>query len=187
MLKQEDLTRINNKVRETVEKLNSIYNFGMAVPSIHYDVRGTKAGLAKSKTMSIHFNSVLAMENTETFIQTTVPHEVCHIAVWHWARYFRKPFPSDHGPLWKKMMTDVGANPKRNHSYDVSSVKRNTKTYEYTCLCETPIELSSIIHGRILKGRVYRCRKCRQSLSNGILKPSKKFSFDISSEKAKSY
>lgn len=176
LLTQDKFNEINEKVAQTVNKLNSIYKFAMSIPNIHYDVRGTNAGLAKHASMSVHFNAVLASENWDDFINNTVPHEVCHIAVWHWASYFKKPIPSAHGPRWKIMMIDVGLYPKRTHDYDVVNVKKETKKYEYKCACSTPIEISSVIHNRILKGKIYRCKKCRSQLSNGSLKISKGFS-----------
>lgn len=177
LLTKEQLQQVIDKVNETVTKLNSIYKFSMANPNIHYDVRGTKAGVAKSHTMSVHFNPTLAIENWDNFINDTVPHEVCHVAVWQWAEYFKKPYPKPHGSRWKIMMFDVGVNPRRTHDYDVSNVKqKNVKKYQYKCGCATPIEVSSIIHNRIQKGSLYRCLKCRTSLSQGSLKLTKVFS-----------
>jgi SprT protein len=176
MLTKEKEKQTEQKVIETVKKLNDIYKFGMPIPAIHFDVTGTNAGLAKRLSMSVHFNTKLALSNWDDFIDNTVPHEVCHIAVWYWADYFRKPIPSAHGAAWKLMMWEVGAKAKRTHDYDVSEVKKKTKTYLYQCGCPERIEVSSAIHNKIGKGNLYRCKKCHQTLTNGELKITMGFS-----------
>ena len=171
LLTEERLNQVTEKVNETVSKLNAIYKFQMATPNIYYDVKGVHAGFAKFKTWSIHFNPILAHENWESFITEIVPHEVCHIAVWHWCKYFKKSIPKPHGVKWKTMMLEVGVTPNRTHNYDVSNVRaKKIKEFQYFCTCATPIIVSSIIHNRILKGDLYRCRKCHESLANGTLK-----------------
>lgn len=164
------------KIEQVVNKLNSIYNFDMKIPKFYWDVNGTTAGLAKSKTMSVHFNLKLAKSNWEEFIQNTIPHEVCHIAAWQWAKFFKKPVPKPHGACWKLMMREVGCKPTRTHEYDVSEVKKQTKKYLYDCGCEEKKEISAIIHNRIKNGRIYKCTNCNQSLKNGSLKLTKYFS-----------
>ncbi len=158
------------KVKETVDKLNSIYNFNLSYPPIFFDVTGTNAGLAKFKTMSVHFNTKLALSNWQDFIDNTVPHEVCHLAAWAWSLFYKKKFPAPHGSLWKLLMREVGAIPKRTHDYDISEVKKNTKTYQYSCGCKDIVEVSSVIHNRIIKGKKYKCTKCNQPLKNGTRK-----------------
>lgn len=167
LLTQENIQKTQDKVKETVDKLNSIYGFNMKIPKIYFDVKGTNAGLAKFRTMSVHFNEKLAVNNWEDFIDNTVPHEVCHLAVWQRCLFLRKKFPSPHGATWKLMMSQVGAIPKRTHDYDVSEVRRGTKRYEYDCGCDKRVEVSAIIHNRITKGRKYKCNRCNNLLVNG--------------------
>jgi SprT protein len=171
-LTEDKLKLVTAKVDETVSQLNSIYNFHMLSPSIYFDITGFKAGLAKYKTMSIHFNPVLANENWDSFLNEIVPHEVCHIAVWHWCNYFKKKLPkTPHDLIWKTMMLDVGLTPNVTHNYDLSNVrKKKIKQFTYACSCSTPTIVSSIVHNRILKGALYRCYKCSITLSDGILK-----------------
>lgn len=176
MLSSEKETLIVNKIKETVDKLNSIYHFAMIYPHYDWEVSGTSAGVARYKTMSVHFNKKLALTNWVDFINNTIPHEVCHVAVWHWAEFMKKPFPKAHGATWKLMMWEVGAQAKRTHDYDVSEVKRNVKIYEYSCGCENKIEVSARVHNKIQEGSTYRCRVCNQFLKNGMRKLTKSFS-----------
>lgn len=178
MLTKEKFIEVERKVIETVEKLNKIYAFNMKNPPIFFDVTGTNGGLAKYRSMSVHFNTRLALDNWEDFLQSTVPHEVCHIAVWHWAKFFNKPIPSAHGATWKLMMWEVGAKPRRTHEYDVEEVARKVAIYEYDCRCEKPTEVSIVIHNKIKKGHVYSCRKCGTILKNGLRKLTIGFSED---------
>ncbi len=167
---------VADKIKQVVDKLNAIYNFNMSNPKFYWDVNGTTAGLAKSKTMSVHFNLKLAKQNWDDFINNTVPHEVCHIAAWQWAKFFKKPIPKPHGACWNLMMREVGCKPTRTHEYDVTEVKRNSKRYLYDCGCSEKTEVSTVIHNRIKNGRIYQCLKCKQRLTNGTLKLTKYFS-----------
>lgn len=172
LLQEEQLKLVTDKVIETVSKLNSIYNFNMPNPSIYFDLNDFEAGYAKYKSMSIHFNPILANENWNHFLAEIVPHEVCHIGVWYLCEYSKKSFPKfNHDPIWKKMMIDVGATPNITHNYDLSNLrKKKIKQFAYSCSCSTPTIVSSIVHNRILKGALYRCYKCNFTLCDGVLK-----------------
>jgi SprT protein len=176
MLTEQKIKEITDKVSQTVEKLNSIYHFNMKHPSIHFDILGTNAGLAKFRTMSVHFNLKLALQNWKDFIENTIPHELCHIAVWQFSIHTRRKIPKPHGATWKLMMWEVGAKPKRTHDYDVSEVKRGTKLYQYDCGCTNKVEVSHVIHNRIVSGKKYKCTICKKMLINGQRKITKSFS-----------
>jgi SprT protein len=176
MLNSEKIVEVENKIKSVVDKLNAIYKFSMKYPTYQFDVTGTNAGLAKSRSMSVHFNPTLALQNWDDFIDNTIPHEVCHIAVWHWALFFHKHIPGAHGATWKLMMWEVGASAKRTHEYDVSDVKKEVKKYGYKCKCLNPIEVSTIIHNKIKKGFMYKCKKCHTVLKDGERVLNKSFS-----------
>jgi SprT protein len=172
ILNEEKLKETQRKIKEVVDKLNQKFDFKMPYPCFAFDVTGTTAGLAKSATMSVHFNTKLALNQWSDFLENTVPHEVCHIAVWYWTRFFGAGRQPPHGARWKSMMRLVGCVPKRTHDYDVSEVKKKTKKYVYHCGCVKPIEVSSIIHNKIQKGFIYSCKRCHQKLTGGQLKIS---------------
>ena len=156
------------KVKDTVDKINAHYHLDMKVPPVFYDVTGTTAGLAKYRSMSIHFNSVLFLQNIEDTINNTVPHEVCHLGVLLKHLKDRRPgAPKPHGAEWKLMMWVVGAAAKRTHDYDVEDVKTNVTEYQYQCGCAEGIKVGKVIHQKILRGNRYNCRRCNQTIHSG--------------------
>lgn len=181
ILNEAKIIEVQNKIKEVVDKLNQSLGFDMPYPRFAFDVSGTTAGLAKSATMSVHFNTKLALNQWADFLKNTVPHEVCHIAVWHWVKTFKSRQQPPHGARWKSMMRLVGCVPNRTHNYDVSEVKKKTKKYTYQCGCEKPIEVSSVIHNKIQKGAVYSCKRCHHKLQGGQLKISDRLSQFFSS------
>lgn len=176
MLTNEKLVETQNRIMEVVDKLNRVLGFNMSYPKFYFDVNSTSAGLAKSKTMSVHFNKKLALNHWKEFIENTIPHEVCHVAIWHWAKVLKDKVPPPHGVKWKSFMRAVGCVPTRTHSFDVSEIKRKTKKYLYQCACEKPIEVSPVVHKKIESGAIYTCKKCNQKLRGGNLKMSERMS-----------
>jgi SprT protein len=69
-----------------------------------------------------------------------------------------------HGPEWRAIMQDLGADPSRCHNYDVSGLaQRRLAYFDYQCGCMTH-RLSSIRHNRITRGQRYLCRRCGEPL-----------------------
>lgn len=160
--------KLEIKAQETVDKLNKYFKFNMKVPEIYYDVTGTNAGIAKSETMSVHLNPALLLQNIKETIDNTLPHEICHIAIFHKSILENKEkFPDGHGAQWKFMMYVVGAAAKRCHDYDVTDVKRNVTEYTYFCKCEKPVLVNRKIHNQIQKGSKYQCKKCNEIITGG--------------------
>lgn len=177
MLTSGQLNEVKNKIVETVDKLNTIYGFNLNYPNYYFDIKGTTAGIAKSLTMSVHFNEKLSKSNWKEFISTTIPHEVCHLGVFQLVKSKAlKKYPAPHGATWKLMMYQVGANSKAKHNMDVTDVKQNRKKYIYKCSCEDDITVDVSIHKKIKNGYSYKCKKCGIILSDGKLKLTKKFS-----------
>lgn len=167
MLNKEIYEKVEKKVQETVQKLNEYFHFDMKNPPVFYDVKGTVGGLAKAKTMSIHFNHQLMMKNFEDFIDSTVPHEVCHIGVFWLSYYEKKPIPKNpHGATWKFMMHLVGVPAKKYHTYNIEDIKRKIPKYQYKCLCENPIIVNKRMHEKIKRINMI-CKKCHTILKDG--------------------
>ena len=159
---------IEEKVIETVNKINNHYHIDMQTPKIFYDVQGTNGGLAKYASMSVHFNIKIMLENFDDYLRSTVPHEVCHIGVWQkYLKEKKQVSPKAHGAEWKLMMFVVGAPARRTHEYDVDEIKKSISQYEYHCLCKQALIVSSIIHNKIKKGKIYECVRCHNLLTNG--------------------
>lgn len=176
MLTASKLEELKLKITATVDRLNEIYRFNLKYPEYFWDVKGTTAGVAKSRTKTVHFNKILALENWKEFIEVTVPHEICHLGVFLLTeKNGKRKYPPPHGATWKLMMYEVGANSSTTHKFDTTNVKKATKSFIYNCKCGE-LEVSSTIHNKIKNGAIYQCKKCKNQLKDGIMKLTKKFS-----------
>lgn len=136
-----------------------LYKITFPMPTIGFYEKTGIAGKAYSLLNRIEFNIVLAEENSEEF-KNTITHELAHLIA-------DCIFPNKkqaHGPEFKSIMRDMGADPSTYHKYDVSSVstKRLKTRYIYTCKCAEPHELTSQSH---MKSMIYTCKKCKSNLS----------------------
>lgn len=155
--------RVEAKIQETIDILMSKHNVVLPFPTILYDVRGTVAGLGDYQKWYVHFNPVLLMENIEAFIKRTVPHEMCHLAVDKVFPHAHRVQPrsadaawgcrskrSLHGVEWQSLMRDVGADPSRCHTYDVTNARVKQRVrYEYVCECGSTLMLGPKHHARL--------------------------------------
>lgn len=162
MNKKETYELVEKKVKQTVDKLNEKFNFDMKYPHIYYDVTGTTGGLAKSASMTVHYNDKLLKENVEEFVATTVPHEVCHIAVYHLCHVKKRNYPQNgHGADWQIMMRVAGVNARKYHTYEVE--KKEPIEYRYECGCPEGVVVSQKVHKKI-KDQAMMCKKCGKDL-----------------------
>ena len=147
------------KLAELRKKVRGL--FGVAIdPEVAFDLRGQAAGQANYRENKIRFNRQLLEKYTAEFVDQTVPHEFAHLVAYQ--KFGRRIKP--HGAEWKRVMEAFGADPARTHSFDVSPTRR-LKRFHYRCHCPgSDYQLSSIRHNRILRGRVYLCRKCGSAL-----------------------
>lgn len=113
------------------------------------------AGLAYLHSNRIEFSTQLLIENTEQFMKSTVPHEVAHIIT----KILHPNTKQHHGPEWKNVMRELGAEPKTYHSYDISSCVKEVKTYRYSCACEEFHYLTKRRHTKAQTGFEYLCKK----------------------------
>ena len=142
--------KVEAKLRECIATAERKYNTTIKFPTVRYDLRGTTAGWAQYSTWSVNFNAVLMVENFESFLEDTVPHEIAHLItdqVYPEAHQrgaptitrtgkFRRGKRSPHGDEWKSVMRVLGADPSRCHSYDVSNARvREKVSYDYKCDC----------------------------------------------------
>lgn len=149
--------QITMKVAESVKILNTILGKNYPIPPIHYFFKGTRGGFYHHTTKTVHYNGVLAAQNAEHFLKTTVPHEVAHYI--QFMEYGPRVQP--HGTEWKQMMRLLGCDPIRCHSYDVAAVKqRHVKRYAISCQCKTYQVTSNLIKRRNLLNPSVKCRRC---------------------------
>ena len=148
-----------NRLKELQKKAKELY--GVYVdPEISYDLRGQAAGQTRYTKNKIRFNRHLLEKYTAEFVEQTVPHEFAHLVAYK--KFGRSIKP--HGMEWKRVMEALGVDPARTHNFDVSPTRR-LKRFHYQCHCPgSDYQLSSIRHNRILRGRVYLCRKCGSAL-----------------------
>ena len=124
--------------------------------------------------VKFRFHPVLLAENFEDYMVRTVPHEVAHHIDWimNGGRWVKRGRGSAHGNQWKGIMTRLGYENSRCHSYDTTNARGkggNQRRWEYKCNCKT-YNLSTVRHNRSQKAKLwgteamYRCRKCRVGL-----------------------
>ena len=164
MIPQELINKVEDKVLEVYCNASEIYNRDFDIPQIVYDLKGTCAGQLVWNAFNgykIRFNSVLLIENEDTFINRTIPHEIAHHINRIVNGHSRSVKP--HGKEWKSVIMHLGYDASRCHTYDVSNsaVKKNTKRHLYKCLgCGRTHNLSTTKHNRMINyyGNYYRYR-----------------------------
>lgn len=129
----------------------------MPMPTVSFDLRGKTAGMAYYDRQHVQLNAVLLTENGQAFIDSTVGHEVAHLASWR--KY--GPAGRGHGEHWKTCMRIIGQEPRRTHQYDVTN-SRVGKVFPYKCACKT-YQLSARRHRRAVLGG-YTCLHCKTKL-----------------------
>jgi SprT protein len=116
------------------------------------------AGQVQFRPRRLRYNLAIAAREPDSFLSTTIPHEVAHI-VCH-LLYGRRVRP--HGPEWRAMCLALGGTGERCHRFDAQPA-RMVARYDYACGCRR-WSLTSIRVRRIRRGTVYHCRQCGKSL-----------------------
>jgi len=156
-----DIREISDCVNKYVEMAKKIWPFQLRnwnKPTLSFDLRGTTAGMAYMGLRNhIQINSVLFNENKDSFFKRTIPHEVSHLVA------YIVFGDRGHGKDWKFVMTRLGCDPSRCHSYDVSNVKisKTVKRFLYSCGCPQNLRVTKQNHDKLI-GKVAVCPKCRQ-------------------------
>jgi SprT protein len=153
---------VERKVAETLEKLQAHTSTKLRAPEIKYDLRGHVAGYAiGGHTIRINVE-LLYTDHYDDMINSTVPHEVCHIAAAQMYPYMRV----GHGREWKELMWLIGLPATRCHNYETVAARkrqRMPRPYVYECDCRQHA-LTAIRHKRVLAGYRYHCTYCRGEL-----------------------
>jgi SprT protein len=147
-----------------VQKAREIYARAFAPIEIHFDLRGTAAGMYRVRRgeRRIRYNPWIFARYFEDSLTVTVPHEVAHYVtdcLYGLARV--RP----HGAEWRAVMRDLGASPRVTGCYDLSGLPlRRQQRFAYRCGCSKH-HLSAVRHNRVQRGEaVYLCRKCRSTI-----------------------
>ena len=96
-----------------LEKAAGIWGRKFDVGNIAVGLRGRAAGQACYTSLDIKYNERLFLENSQKFVDDTVPHEVAHIIVFQ----LFGPNVAGHGKEWKDVMQALGKAPNRYHSF----------------------------------------------------------------------
>ena len=150
--------RVDTKIDQCIATIEKKYNVKFKKPAVHYNVRGTTAGKAWYTKWIVGFNPVLLNENVDDFIARTVPHEIAHLATElvyphaHRAGFGKKRSP--HGMEWASIMTVLGADASRCHTYNVENARvRRVNTYSYMCgCCGHKFEVGPKRHAKLQRG-----------------------------------
>lgn len=150
--------QVQRQLKWDLDTANRYFDKTFVPPTLNYNVRGRKAGVAYLQQNEIRLNPTLLAENGDAFIRQVVPHELAHLLVF---QQFGRVQP--HGKEWKMMMEQVLNVPANiYHTFDTQSVEG--QTFRYQCECQTH-QLSIRRHNAILRqNRQYFCRKCRKML-----------------------
>ncbi len=176
MITTEIRNRVTAKIQHGIDLAKRRYNVDIRMPTVVYTKRGTTAGTANYRTWTINLNPVLLVENTDKFIERTVPHElahlICDLVYPHAHRPTRGVKRDVHGQYWKDIMRTLGVPSNeitRCHSYDVTNAKKKTSSYQYKCEgCGHVFTLGPKRHAKLQSNsRAYRHTACGQG--NGQL------------------
>lgn len=160
--------RVEKRVNECIAIAEKHFNQKIAKPSIHFDVRGTVGGYYQPSSHKVRYNPVLLNENVDSYIKTTVAHEVAHAIDYYllgssmYAARHHKP----HGHSWKNIMRILGVPVERCHHYNVDNAQVRVKNkFEYRCKhCGTLIVVGPKIHDGIRRGHTRWHSKCGRGL-----------------------
>jgi len=150
--------QVQRKLNACLQKSERFFDRTFTAPTVTYEVRGLKAGVAYLQKNTIKFNRTLLLENPTEFVNQVVPHELAHLIVY---QLFGRVKP--HGEEWQSVMTKVFQLPAETcHRFDVTSVQG--KTFAYRCGCRIH-RLSVRRHNKIQRERaVYLCQICQGRL-----------------------
>lgn len=137
------------------------------MPEIGYFHKGRKAGDANPWEWRVRFNTGLLEDNLQRYLVRTIPHEVAHLVVFAVHGVERKGGKNVwHGEKFKAQMRAFGCEETRCHTMDTSKVampKRKTKKHIYVCECGHTLNLSSVRHNKMVRGRANYHHKCHTS------------------------
>jgi len=161
--------QIETKVLECITIAEQISGETIPMPPINFNLKGRCAGqycntFVRYTGMSIDehlkFNMEIAVQNSQDFINRTVPHEVAHLVA---QRLYGRGVNHDH--RWQNIMTQYfNTDPSRCHNYDMTNVTvKRQRRFEYGCGCRT-FQITTVRHNKILRGRVYNCGSCREPI-----------------------
>ena len=170
-----DSTRQQQVVNLThiyIKRAAEIFKREFALIPVRFDLSGRAAGMFKVSGESrwIRYNPFIFSKYYEQNIDVTIPHEVAHYVVDKIYGHGRSSLFSSrrirpHGPEWKNVMREFGADASATFSLNLDGLPvRTYRQYLYVCGCREH-QLGSRRHMRLSRKQTqYRCRYCGEEL-----------------------
>ncbi|MCB5160321.1 SprT-like domain-containing protein [Marinomonas algarum] len=156
-ISDKDIDLIGIKVKECFEVAERFFGCSFRRASYNFKQKGRAAGTAHLQKNELRFNHFMFSQDTRTFLETVVPHEVSHLIVYQIYGNTVKP----HGKEWQAVMRKVySLAPNRTHNFETPAPK---SCYEYKCSCQHHL-FTPHRHNRASKGVQYVCKCCRVTL-----------------------
>lgn len=150
---------VRRHVGHCVERLTELHRFRPGRLDIGFNLGGRSAGVFEFRggICAIRLHPQILARDFYSGLKETVPHEVAHFAAYRMYGRSIKP----HGPEWRSLMADLGAEPKVKHFFDLDGISvRQQRRFEYRCDCSSHY-LSTTRHNRVRsKHAIYTCRSC---------------------------
>jgi SprT protein len=158
------------------DKFNYVFKANYPYPKIETSLTGLIAGRACFQINIIQYNLSYFAAYRDRFISRTIPHEIAHFFEFHYLlnkgivshdktnnRYgIKKEYMKTclkHGKIWKNIMRIMGLETTARNNYS----RITSSPYVYKCSCREH-GISKILHGKILRGIIYRCKHCQALL-----------------------
>ncbi len=150
-------------VKKNIDIGNQTLSMNLSFEGVCFFTGNKMAGyVIPARGNIVYLNIELFKANFHHFVKDTIPHEVAHL--------FSYALSNDrseghHGRTWKSVMRNVfRIKPNRTHSLDLSVVSLPKSQYKYICTCQKHF-VGEVIHSKIQKGKVYKCRACKKDLT----------------------
>jgi SprT protein len=167
MIEPIDKTQQEQVITETLRYISlasDLYRQRFAVLPVHFDLRGSSAGMFKVTLRESHirYNPWLFAKYFEENLAATVPHEVAHYIV-HCRHGLHRVRP--HGAEWREVMDNFGVEPRVTGDFDLTGIPtRRQRRFRYGCGCRQH-SVTTRRHNNVRRGRArYECRLCRREL-----------------------
>lgn len=154
---------VTDLTHQFIRRAEKMYCKRFDLIPVRFNLTGTVAGMYRLQNdrPEIRYNPYLFSKYFSENLSETVPHEVAHYIVHK--IHDRKVRP--HGPEWKQVMREFGAEPVRTCNFDLSGIPvRKYRRFEYQCGCRSH-SVTARTHNMISNEvRQYFCKSCRQEL-----------------------
>lgn len=156
--------RVVDATADHIEKAQELFNSDFSQVTVRFDLKGRAAGMYRVQKGErvIRYNPWLFSKYFDDNLAVTVPHEVAHyITDMVYGLCNIRP----HGPEWKALMAEFGADASRTCNYDLDGIPRRVvRRFPYRCDCMHH-ELTAYRHNQIRQGKkLYFCRQCSSPL-----------------------